>query len=146
MAQGVARGGLRKEFKLQEAVYVTTPLRIRGTAIRAGVSRNWRIYLAEELRKAAETLVGKPIYLEHVSAEKAVGKVIKAWWDEDEQAIKFEAEIYDDDVAEKIRKGLIKHVSIAADYEVLEPVDGEIPHGRTGGGSRARGKGPEGWS
>ena len=41
--------------------------------------------------------------------------------DEDKQAIKFEGEIYDDEVADKIRLGLIQHVNIAADYETLEP-------------------------
>jgi len=49
--------------------------------------------------------------------------------DEDELAIKFEAEIYDEEVAEKIRLGLIRHVSIAADYEFLEPVVGVISRG-----------------
>jgi len=105
------------------------PLLIRGTAIKAGVSRNLRLYLADELRKAVDSLVGKPIYIEHVSADRAVGKVLKAWWDGDEQAIKFEAEIYDEDVANKIRAGLIKHVSLAADYELLEPFDGVVPYG-----------------
>ncbi|RLI07709.1 hypothetical protein DRO32_03440, partial [Candidatus Bathyarchaeota archaeon] len=129
MGSSEAAGGLRREFRLEEAISLATPLRIRGTAIRAGVSRNWRFYLADELRAAADTLAGKPIYLEHVSAGRAVGRVVRAWWDEAEQAVKFEAEIYDDEVAEKIRRGLISHVSIAADYEVLEPVDGVVPHG-----------------
>ena len=97
--------------------------------MRAGVSRNLRLYLADELRRAADSLVGKPIYIEHVSADRAIGKVVKAWWDERERAIKFEAEIYDEDMADKIRAGLIRHVSIAADYELLEPFDGVVPYG-----------------
>ena len=111
-----------------EAV-ASRPLLIRGTAVKAGVSRNLRLYLADELKRAADSLVGKPIYIEHVSADRAVGKILRAWWDDDEQAIKFEAEIYDEDVADKIRAGLIKHVSIAADYEILEPFDGAVPYG-----------------
>mgnify|MGYP000097141582 CR=1 FL=1 len=105
------------------------PLLIRGTAIRAGTSRNLRLYLADELRKAADSLTGRPIYIEHVSADRAIGKVLRAWWDEGERAIRFEAEIYDGDVADKIRAGLIKHVSVAADYELLEPFDGVVPYG-----------------
>jgi len=125
----VARRGGVGEFTVVERIALARPLRIRGTAIKAGISRNWRLYLADELRAAARSLEGKPIYIEHVSAENAVGKVVRAWWDEDEQAIKFEGEIYDDEVADKIRLGLIQHVSIAADYEVLEPFDGVVPYG-----------------
>ena len=128
-ATAVARREGVGEFTIVERITLAKPLRIRGTAIKAGVSRNWRLYLADELMAAAKSLEGKPIYIEHVSAENAVGKVVKAWWDEDEQAIKFEGEIYDDEVADKIRLGLIQHVSIAADYEVLEPFDGVIPYG-----------------
>ena len=116
-------------FRISGPFRLAVPLRIRGTAIKAGLSRNWRLYLADELRAAAETLVGKPVYLEHVHAGRAVGKVLRAWWDDDEQAVKFEAEIYDPEVAEKIRLGLIRHVSIAADYELLEPADGVAPRG-----------------
>jgi len=38
-------------------------------------------------------------------------------------------EVYDEETAEKIRKGLIRHVSVGADYEAVEIVDGKIPHG-----------------
>jgi hypothetical protein len=41
----------------------------------------------------------------------------------------YEAEIYDEDTSEKIRRGLIRHVSVGADYETLDIVDGKIPHG-----------------
>ncbi|MEM4462312.1 MAG: hypothetical protein QW695_05535 [Candidatus Bathyarchaeia archaeon] len=105
------------------------PLRVRGYAIHAGTTRNLNRYLEDELRKAASTLKGVPVYLEHISAMNAVGKVVDAWYDEDEKAVVFEAEIYDEEVAEKIRRGLIKHVSIGADYDILDVEDGvRIPH------------------
>ncbi|RLI03212.1 hypothetical protein DRO30_01420 [Candidatus Bathyarchaeota archaeon] len=104
-------------------------LKIRGIAIKAGMSRNYNIYLENELKAAVNSLIGQPIYLEHVDVANAVGKITNAWWDEKEKAIWYEAEIYDDEIANKIRAGLIQHVSIAADYEVLEPVNGKIPHG-----------------
>ncbi|RLE38232.1 hypothetical protein DRJ17_04505 [Candidatus Woesearchaeota archaeon] len=100
------------------------PLRIRGYAIHAGATRNWNLYLETELKKAAQSLIGVPVYLEHVDVNNAVGKVVNAYWDEDERAIVFEAEIYDDEVADKIRAGVIKHVSIAADYELIDYLDG----------------------
>ncbi|MEM3011510.1 MAG: hypothetical protein QXE76_06840 [Candidatus Bathyarchaeia archaeon] len=108
---------------------VDKPLRISGVAITAGISRNFNIYLEEELIQFAPKLVGAPVYLEHVSASNAVGKVTNAHWDQKMKAVWYEAEIYDEETAEKIRKGLIQHVSIAADYNRINILDGKIPHG-----------------
>ena len=103
------------------------PLRIRGVAIAAGMSRNFNIYTAEELEAFASKLVGAPVYIEHVSVESAVGKVTKTEWDG--HALWYEAEIYESEIADKIRKGLIQHVSVGADYEAIDLVDGKVPHG-----------------
>jgi len=114
--------------KISES-FLEKPLRIRGTAVKAGESRNRNIYLEDELERAAPSLVGKPLYIEHVEADKAVGRVTAAWWDPLEAAIKYEAEVHDEEIAEKIRRGLIQHVSIAADYQRLDRVDGYVPQG-----------------
>ncbi|RLI17269.1 hypothetical protein DRO54_11780, partial [Candidatus Bathyarchaeota archaeon] len=90
---------------------VDKPLRIRGIAIKAGESKNRILYILEGLKKAATKLVGAPVYIEHVYASNAIGTVINANWDDEVNGIVYEAEIYDDEVQEKIRKGLIKHVS-----------------------------------
>ncbi|MEM3566284.1 MAG: hypothetical protein QXK18_05375 [Candidatus Bathyarchaeia archaeon] len=113
-------------FKVLEKV-VDKPLRIRGIALTAGMSRNLNVYLPDELEAFASRLVSAPVYVEHVAAANAVGKVVDAHWDG--QNLWYEAEIYDDEIAEKIRKGLIRHVSIGADYERLDFVDGKIPKG-----------------
>jgi hypothetical protein len=113
-------------FKVLEKI-VDKPLRIRGIALTAGMSRNLNIYLPEELEAFAGRLVSAPVYVEHVAVPNAVGKVVKAHWDG--QNLWYEAEIYDDETAEKIRKGLIHHVSIGADYERLDFVDGKLPRG-----------------
>ena len=113
-------------FKVLEKI-VDKPLRIRGIALTAGMSRNMNIYLPEELEAFASRLVSAPVYVEHVAASNAVGKVVDAHWDGN--SLWYEAEIYDDEIAEKIRKGLIRHVSIGADYERLDFVDGKIPRG-----------------
>ena len=112
-----------------EKTQLKPQLKIRGIAIKAGISRNQNIWLEEELKAAASSLIGQPIYLEHVDVANAVGKVTNAWWDPERKAILYEGEIYDDEVANKIRAGLIQHVSIGADYEILEPVNGQIPRG-----------------
>jgi len=106
---------------------VDEPLRIKGIALTAGMSRNFNVYTLEELQAFTGKLVSAPVYVEHVAVPNAVGKVAKAEWDG--RNLWYEAEIYDDAVAEKIRKGLIQHVSVGADYEVLDVLDGQVPHG-----------------
>jgi hypothetical protein len=113
-------------FKVLEKI-VEKPLRIRGIAIAAGMSRNFNIYSPEELQSFANKLVSAPVYVEHVAVPNAVGKIVKTEWDG--QNLWYDAEIYDDEVAEKIRKGLIRHVSVGADYETIDVFDGKIPHG-----------------
>jgi len=113
-------------FKVLEKI-IDKPLRIRGIAMTAGMSRNFNIYTPEELQNFAQKLVSAPVYIEHVAVPNAVGKVTKTEWDGTN--LWYEAEIYDEDVADKIRKGLIQHVSVGADYETLDVLDGKVPHG-----------------
>ena len=113
-------------FTIAEKI-MEKPLRIHGVAMTAGMSRNFNIYTPEELQTFAGKLVDAPVYIEHVTTANSVGKVAKTEWDG--QRLWYEAEIYDDATAEKIRKGLIRHVSVGADYETIDIVDGKIPHG-----------------
>jgi hypothetical protein len=113
-------------FQVLEKI-VDKPLRIRGVAMTAGISRNFNIYTPEELEAFAAKLVNAPVYVEHVSVDRAVGKVTKTEWDG--HALWYEAEIYESEVADKIRKGLVQHVSVGADYEAIDVVDGKVPHG-----------------
>jgi hypothetical protein len=103
------------------------PLKIRGLAMTTGISRNFNIYTPEELQSFAGKLVDAPVYMEHVTGTNAVGKVSHTEWDG--HNLLYEAEIYDDETAAKIRKGLIRHVSVGADYETVDLVNGKIPHG-----------------
>ncbi len=103
------------------------PLKIRGVAMTAGMSRNFNIYTPEELNAFSSKLTGAPVYIEHVSVDNAVGKVTKTDWDG--HNLWYEAEIYESEVADKIRKGLVQHVSVGADYEAIDVVDGKVPHG-----------------
>lgn len=103
------------------------PLRIRGIAMCTGMSRNHNIYTQEELQAFTDKLVNAPVYIEHVAVPNAIGKVTKTEWDG--HNLWYEALIYDEATAEKIRNGLIQHVSVGADYETVELVDGRVPHG-----------------
>ena len=89
-------------FSLLEKI-ADKPLRIRGVAMTSGISRNFNVYTPEELQAFASKLVNSPVYNEHVSVENAIGKVTKADWDG--HALWYEAEIYESEVANKIRKG-----------------------------------------
>ena len=113
-------------FKVLEKI-VDKPLRIRGIAMTAGMSRNFNIYQPEELQSFANKLVSAPVYVEHVAVPNAAGKIVKTEWDG--QNLWYEAEIHDEETTEKIRKGLIRHVSVGADYETIDVLDGKIPHG-----------------
>lgn len=113
-------------FKVLEAMS-DKPLRIRGVAMCSGVSRNHNIYTSEELQAFSSKLANAPVYIEHVAVPNAVGKVTKTDWDG--HNLWYEAEIYDGETAEKIRKGLVQHVSVGADYEAVDVVDGKVPHG-----------------
>ena len=113
-------------FSVLEKI-VDKPLRIRGVAMAAGMSRNFNVYTPEELQAFTSKLANAPVYIEHVAVPNAVGKVTKTEWDG--HNLWYEAEIYDDQTAEKIRKGLIQHVSIGADYEAIDVVDGKVPRG-----------------
>jgi hypothetical protein len=105
------------------------PLRIGGVAIAAGMSRNFNVYTPEELQSFASKLVGAPVYIEHVSVANAAGKVTKCEYDSASRCLLYEAEIYDQAIADKIRNGLIQHVSVSADYEAIDMVDAKVPHG-----------------
>jgi len=113
-------------FEIQEKI-AEKPLRIRGVALAAGMSRNFNIYTPEELQSFAGKLADAPMYVEHVAVPNAVGKVTKTEWDG--QHLWYEAEVYDEETAEKIRIGLIRHVSVGADYETLDFLNGKVPHG-----------------
>jgi hypothetical protein len=113
-------------FVVTEKV-VDKPLKIRGLAMTSGISRNFNIYTPAELQSFAGKLVDAPVYMEHVTATNAVGKVTKTEWTGNN--LLYEAEIYDEETAAKIRKGLIRHVSVGADYESVDLVNGKVPHG-----------------
>ncbi len=113
-------------FEIKEKI-LEKPLKIRGVALTAGMSRNLNIYTPEELQAFAGKLAEAPMYLEHVAVPNAVGKVIKTEWNG--QQLWYEAEVFDEEAAAKIRKGLIQHVSVGADYETVDYINGRVPHG-----------------
>jgi hypothetical protein len=115
-------------FKILESA-TGKSLRIGGIAMAAGMSRNLNVYTPEELAVFADKLVNAPVYIEHVAVDSAAGKVTKCTYDAASRCLLYEAEIYDQTIADKIRNGLIQHVSVGADYDALDVVDAKVPHG-----------------
>jgi hypothetical protein len=115
-------------FKVIESA-AGKPLRIGGVAMASGMSRNFNVYTPEELQVFADKLVNAPVYIEHVAVDSAAGKVTKCTYDAACRCLLYEAEIYDQNIADKIRNGLIQHVSVGADYDALDVVDAKVPHG-----------------
>lgn len=68
----------------------------------SGMSRNFNVYTSEELQAFSGKLVNAPVYIEHVAVPNAVGKVTKTDWDG--HNLWYEAEIYDEQTAEKRRQ------------------------------------------
>ncbi len=116
------------EMSLREFAKMLNPMKVYGEAIHPGMSRNRNLYLPEELEKFAPSLIGRPIYLEHVSSGNAVGKILKSWYDAVSGSVKYDGEIYDESTAEQLRLGLIKNVSICADYDTCDMEEVKIPH------------------
>ena len=104
---------------------------IRGTAIHPVKTyhpQEWpevRVFLEEELRKAAETLIGKPLVLDHLTPLD--GKVIGAKYEDG--ALEFVAELNDSAILNLIKNGEIKHCSVEFEWKSLERVNGIAPRG-----------------
>lgn len=107
----------------QEAL-LQRPLKIYGVLATARVSRNGRLFLPRELELAVKRVENQwiPIYLEHVNVQNAVGRA-RLIWNPEMLQVEFEGEIFDEEVAEKIRNGIIQKVSLGADYERVEELD-----------------------
>jgi len=85
----------------------------------------YRVYFEDELRRAARTLVGKPLLLDHQLP--LPGEVVDA--DYEDGSIEYVATLNDGGVLEKIRKGEIRHCSVEFTWRSLENVNGVAPRG-----------------
>jgi len=106
--------------------FMEKPLRVKGLAISVGKSRNQNVYTIEELKAFSKKLLGAPVFVEHIRAEYAIGVVRKVDWDG--RNLWYEAEIYDQDWADKIKTGVITRVSVGYNYQTYDLVDGMMPH------------------
>jgi hypothetical protein len=90
-----------------------------------------RLYLEPYLIQAAPTLAGKPFFIDHEDILAPENHLTLGRWDAEKNAIYYEGEV-SDDVARKIRAGLIKGVSVGLDLQkpgsgILVTEQGTIP-------------------
>jgi len=104
---------------------------IRGKAlhpIRTVHPEEWpelREYLEEELQKAAHSLKGKPLILDHY--KPVHGEVLDAEYEDG--AIEYIAKVDDPHIWNLIKNDDIKHCSVEFEWKSLENVDGVAPRG-----------------
>jgi len=104
---------------------------IRGKALhplRTVHPEEWpevREYLEEELQKAAHSLKGKPLILDHY--KPIHGKILGAEYEDG--AIEYVAQLNDPTTMRQIVGGEIKHCSVEFEWKSLENVDGVAPRG-----------------
>jgi len=93
-------------------------------------SEEWptvRVYLEEELDKAASSLVGAPLLLDHIYPLD--GEVLEATYVDG--AVDYVAELNDEQILRWVKDGTIEHCSIEYEWDSLERVDGVAPRGIT---------------
>lgn len=113
------------------------PLRIHGRLITAGTYPEENdeivIFTPEELKKSVFKWNGIPGYDSHAvheavmrgqntSVRGVVAKIIQTFWNEKDQAIDFEADVFDPEIAFKIIHGLIRNVSVGYKHGI-KPLD-----------------------
>jgi uncharacterized C2H2 Zn-finger protein len=99
-------------------------IKIKGVAINETTTRNNVKYIAEELEKSAQSLIGKPLLKDHNnSVDAIVGIVTNAKFNSLNKNIEFEADIIDDSISKKVEGKLIKNVSVGAYVRDLSKKD-----------------------
>ena len=107
-------------FPVKEAKQTDNFLEIEGVAINETTTRNNYIYTAEELDKAAPTLINRPILKDHTnSVDSIVGIVTSSIFDKDKRNIQYRGKIMDKETMEKINDGRVSAVSIGANVADL---------------------------
>src|SRR3990167_5103639 len=112
-----------EDYKIDESI-ADDRVKIKGIALKARESRNGVLYQVEEIKKAAETLIGRSIAMNHSdNAEDVVGTVEKIEMQDD--VLRYEGVAYNTGkhpyTIDMLRKGLIKHVS-------METIPGKVDY------------------
>jgi len=104
-------------------------IEIQGIAIQEGEFKGI-FYPAEILRKSANSLVGKPLRVDHGKGVKdIIGKVTKTWFNETLKAIEYKAEVFDTNIARLVKENLVNDVSVGMWVDsILNKKKEEVAH------------------
>jgi hypothetical protein len=86
-----------------------------------------RVYLEDELKRAADSLRGVPLLLDH--SQPLNGRVADGWYADG--AVEFVAELDNPQVFGWVKDGTVKHCSVEYEWDNLEKVNGVAPRGIT---------------
>jgi len=86
-----------------------------------------RVYLEDELKRAADSLRGVPLLLDH--GQPLSGRVADGWYADG--AVEFVAELVDPKVFGWVKDGTVKHCSVEYEWDNLQKVNGVAPRGIT---------------
>lgn len=110
-------------FKIVESAKAegsSKSIHIKGTAVDESISYNNIKYTKEELKRAAPSLVDKPILKDHENRiDSLVGRTTEAYFTENGNKVEFEGDIMDATAIEMLQDGRIKNVSIGAKVDKL---------------------------
>jgi phage head maturation protease len=115
---------------IKQSLMDTNDFMIEGIAINETTTSNGHKFIAEELKKAAPSLMNVPLLKDHNnSVDAIIGRVQSAEFDEGKSNIPFRAKVNDNKIQELIKRGDLNTVSVGAsvdptDIEELE--DGSI--------------------
>ncbi len=101
---------------------ITSGVRVKGVAFRSGVIANKGVFIPDgELENVTRTLEGAPFLIDHSHSIRDVcGSVTSAW--QENSLVKFKGEIVDEEIAEKIRRGLVNSVSVGLHVQDIENI------------------------
>ncbi|MDP2692277.1 MAG: hypothetical protein Q8O88_01395 [bacterium] len=115
------------------------PLQIKGRLITSGTYKDSVLgefkLSTEELHRSMQKWIGIPIFTSHnifqeivtgknPSIRDVVGKITSVSWNPEDEGIDYFADIYDNDISEKIRAGLIRFISAGFARDVQTEKDG----------------------
>lgn len=128
-----AESRFAESFEWTTDVQKLGPL-LRGTAIHPVKTYHpdeWphlRVFLEEELEKSVDSLVGKPLFLDHWY-QLPQSKVLAAKYNDGALEYVADPGVEADRIFDLIRKGDIEHTSIQFEWKILEQVNGIAPRG-----------------
>jgi len=107
-----------------ESAFVNDDFIITGVALNATVTSNNHKFLAEELKKSADTLSGVPLLIDHRNEVEAIkGRVLNGEYNEEGPKVNFRAHVIDETMKGMIKDGRINSVSVGCAVEELEETE-----------------------